>query len=453
MTPLRADLLDFVGAPAWGETDTEAVRWRPDHRLWVDDAGRIARIEPAATPLPPGVQEDDQRGRLLLPGFIDTHVHSAQIPVLASYGTELLGWLERYTFPAEQAWADGAVAAQGSAMFLDALLAHGTTTAAVFPTVHRGGCEALFAAAEDRGMALVAGKVLMDRHAPPALCDTAAQGQKDSADLAARWHGRGRARYAVTLRFAPTSTPEQLAAAGELLQGDPSLYFQTHLAETQDEVGWVARLYPQARSYLDVYASAGLMHRRSFFAHGIWLDDPDRSALAEAGATVVHCPGSNTFLGSGLFDWAKARAQGLRVSLASDVGGGTHLSMQRNAAEAYRVQALRGQRLTAWVALHAATLGAAEALDLSEEIGRLEPGCFADFTLWDWHQGAVETSRQAAAQASGDLHERVFAWMMLSDERHLVGTWVAGRPALGSTATAHRAGGRTVMQPLSLTPQ
>ena len=433
MIALHADLLDFPQAPAWGETGPQGVRWRPGHWLLVGDDGRITGVQ-AEAPGPEWPRED-YRGRLLLPGFIDTHVHSPQLDVIASYGTELLDWLHTYTFPAERAWADPMVAAAGSALFLDALLAHGTTAAVVFPTVHKGSADALFEAASQRGMRIIAGKVLMDRHAPEGLRDDVAGAERDCIDLIQRWHGCGRNAYAVTVRFAPTSTPEQLAMAGALCRADPTLYMQTHLAENRDEVRWVAELFPQARSYLDVYASAGLLHPRAVLAHGIWLNADDRTALRDAGAQIAFCPSSNLFLGSGLFDWPATAAAGVQVSVASDVGGGTSLSMQRTLADGYKVQAsLRkgtGHDLSAWCALHAATRGAAEALHLGHEIGLLEPGLMADLCLWDWAVGAVDGRRQQVAR---DLHEKVFAWMLLADERHLVRTWVAGQPLYERTS-------------------
>jgi len=422
MIALRADLLDFTAAPAWGDTAAQGVRWRPDHWLLVGDDGRIAGVQADAPG--PEWEREDHRGRLLMPGFIDTHVHSPQLEVIASYGTELLDWLHSYTFPAERAWADPAVAAAGSAFFLDALLAHGTTAAVVFPTVHKTSAEALFEAASARGMRVIGGKVLMDRHAPFGLRDDVAQAERDCVDLIQRWHGRGRNTYAVTVRFAPTSTPQQLAMAGALCSADASLYMQTHVAENRDEVRWVAELFPQARSYLDVYAGAGLLHPRAVLAHGIWLDADDRAALRDAGAQIAFCPGSNLFLGSGLFDWPATAAAGVHISVASDVGGGTSLALPRTLADGYKVQAMGGHDLTAWCALHAATRGAAQALQLGHEIGVLEPGRMADLCLWDWAVGAIDGRRQQVAR---DLHEKVFAWMMLADERHLVRTWVGGR--------------------------
>jgi guanine deaminase len=422
---LRADLLDFTAAPAWGETASPAVRWRPDHWLLVGADGRIAGVMPGHQDPGPQWQREDHRGRLLLPGFVDTHVHCPQIEVIASYGTALLDWLETYTFPAERAWADAEVAAAGAAHFLDALLAHGSTSAVVFPTVHKVSAEALFGAAHARGMRMIAGKVLMDRHAPDGLRDDVVQAEADCIDLIDRWHGRGRNAYAVTVRFAPTSTREQLAMAGALCRADPTLYMQTHVAENRAEVAWVAELFPQARSYLDVYVRHHLLHARSVLAHGIWLDDADRAALRDAGAQIAHSPSSNLFLGSGLFDWRGASQAGVAVSVASDIGGGTSLSMQRTLAEAYKVQAMRGQRLTAWCALHAATRGAAEALGLGHEIGSLETGRMADLCLWDRAVGPVAERRLAAAR---ELHEEIFAWMMLADERNLAAAFVAGVP-------------------------
>ncbi|MCR5885824.1 guanine deaminase [Rhizobacter sp. J219] len=417
---LRGDLLDFTGAPEWGATASPVVRFRPDHWLMIE-GGRIVGAQAEAPDA--SWPRHDHSGQLILPGFIDTHVHSPQLDVIASYGTELLDWLNTYTFPAEQRYADVAEAEAGAARFLDALFAHGTTSAVVFPTVHKASTEALFAAAQARGMRLITGKVLMDRHAPDGLRDTVAQAELDCTDLIGRWHGNGRLAFAVTVRFAPTSSPEQLAMAGALCQAHPGLYMQTHVAENRDEVRWVKELFPEARSYLDVYARAGLLGTRSVLAHGIWLDDDDRAALRESGAQIAHSPSSNLFLGSGLFDWRAAEAAGAAVSVATDVGGGTSLCQLRSLQDAYKIQALRGERLTAWKALHAATRGAAEALSLGDEIGSLEPGRMADVCVWDWAAGPVAQRRLSLAR---DLHEKVFAWMTLGDERNLAATYVAG---------------------------
>lgn len=420
---LRGDLLDFTTAPTWGDVDSPAVRFREDHWLLIED-GVIAGAQPGEQVPDATWTRRDHSGRLILPGFIDTHVHSPQLDVIASHGTQLLDWLEKYTFPAERRFADVVEAQSGAARFVDALLSHGTTSAVVFPTVHKISADTLFAAAKERGMRFMTGKVLMDRHAPDGLRDEAPDhGARDCVDLIDRWHGVDRLAYAVTVRFAPTSTDEQLAMAGQLCTTYPGVYMQTHLAENREEVKWVHELFPQARSYLDVYDRAGLLNARGVFAHGIWLDDEDRAALRDAGAQIAHSPSSNLFLGSGLFDWRAADDMGLRVSVATDVGGGTSLSMQRTLADAYKVQALNGERLTAWKGLHAATLGAAAALGLNEEIGSLTTGCCADVCVWDWAMGPVAERRLDVARG---LHEKVFAWMTLSDERNLVEVFVRG---------------------------
>lgn len=421
---LRGDLLDFTADPGLDDPAAASVRHRPDHWLFVE-RGRIVDAQPASATTP---GEDWRRiehpGRLILPGFVDTHVHSAQTDVIGSWGTTLLDWLQTHAFPAELRMADPVHALQMSQLFVHALLSHGTTAACVFPTVHAASVEALFEAAKSRGMRVIGGKVLMDRHAPEALCDADPQRTAQVVvDLVERWHGQGRIAYAVTPRFAPTSTPQQLRQAGELLQLAPDLYLQTHVAENRDEGRWVAELFPEARSYLDVYARCGLLGPRSIFAHGIWLDDADHAALREAGAQVAFCPSSNLFLGSGLFDWHRARAAGVAVSLASDVGGGTSLSMRRTMLDAYEVQAGLGQRVTAWALLHAATRGAAVALHLDGEIGSLQPGAAADLCVWDRATHPLAHRRQAVAR---DLHEELFAWVTSGDERDLVETWVAG---------------------------
>lgn len=417
---LRGDLLDFSAEPAWGDVESPAVRYRPDHWLLIDD-GKIVGVqaeEPDAS-----WQRHDHRGRLVLPGFIDTHVHMPQLDVIASYGTELLDWLNNYTFPAETRFADPERSRAGAELFADALLANGTTSAVVFATAHKVSAEALFDSAQRRGMRVITGKVLQDRHSPDGLRDDVVQAERDCIDLIQRWHGRDRLAYAVTVRFAPTSSPEQLAMAGALCAADASLYMQTHVAENRDEVRWVRELFPNARSYLGVYADAGLLHPRSVLAHGIWLDDADRAALRASGAQIAHSPSSNLFLGSGLFDWRAMNEANARVSLATDVGGGTSLSMIRTMADAYKVQALAGQRLTAWVALHAATRGAAQALQLGAEIGGFEPGQTADVCVWDWAAEPVARRRMEVARS---LHERAFAFMTLADDRNLVAAYVAG---------------------------
>ena len=434
---LCGDVLYLRGDPGADPQAEACAHFEPDGWLLLEGA-RVAGVRAADAPPGPEWQRQDWRGHLLLPGFIDTHVHAPQLDVLASFGTELLQWLQRYTFPAEQRWADPQHAARGARRFVRALLAHGTTSAMVFPTVHRGSVEALFQAALEQGMCVVSGKVLMDRNAPEALRDDVQSGERDCIELIEAWHGRERLRYALTPRFAPTSSDAQLAMCARLLQARPprggQVYLQTHVAENRDEVRWMRELHPGSRSYLDVYAGFGLLSRRSVFAHGIWLDAADRALLAGHGSTVAFSPSSNLFLGSGLFDWALADAAGMRVAVASDVGGGTSLCQLRSLADAYKVLALQGQRLSAWRALHAVTRGAAAALDMEHDLGHFEPGAWADVVVWRWAVGEVQEHRVGLARS---LHERLFAWMHLADERNVAAVYVAGRAvALGEAARA-----------------
>ena len=417
---IRADLLDFTDTPVWGDTAGTSVRFRPDHWLLIEN-GIIVGAQPEAPG--PDWRCVDHRGRLLMPGFVDAHVHMPQIDSIASFGGELLEWLERHTFPAELAYADPEYARVGADRFVHALIAEGTTAAAVYPTVHRTSVDALFTAARRRGMRLIAGKVLQDRHSPDGLRDDLRTAERDTVDLIARWHGRDRLSYALTVRFAPASTDAQMAMAARFCEQDPDLYLQTHVAENRAEVDWARSLFPEARSYVDVYARARLLHPRSLLAHAIWIDPDDRAALADAGACIAHCPSSNLFLGSGLFDWPAAMADAIPVAIGSDVGAGTSLSMPRTLADAYKVQALRGTPMTAWTGLHAATRGAARALGLESEIGSLEPGCTADLCIWHWAADAVAERRLALAE---HLHDRLFAWIMLADARNLEQVYVAG---------------------------
>lgn len=310
LSAVRGEIVHFLADPA---ADPRALEHFADGVLIVRD-GHVAECGPAAallTKLPSGTPLADHRGRLILPGFVDTHVHYPQTDIIASHGEQLLEWLERYTFPAERRFADPAHAAEVAGFFCDELLRNGTTTAAAFATVHPASVEALFTAAQARRMRLITGKVLMDRNCPDFLRDTAETGYAESRALIERWHNRDRLLYAITPRFAPTSTPAQMALAGRLFREHPGVFLQSHLAENRAEVDWVARLHPEARSYLDVYERAGQLGMRALFAHCLWLDDSDRRRMAERGAAMSFCPTSNLFLGSGLFDlacaWAWAR--------------------------------------------------------------------------------------------------------------------------------------------------
>lgn len=424
---LRAELLSFDADP--GDDDTPApgsVRHHPDGAVWIEN-GRIRAADDYATLaplLPPGIEVVDHRGKLITPGFIDSHVHYVQLEIIASYGRQLLDWLNDYTFPEELRFADPDHAAALSEAFLDELLRVGTTTAQVFCSSHPASVDAFFAASHRRGLCMLAGKVLMDRHAPEGLTDDVVGGIRDSERLINEWHGKGRLGYSLTPRFAPTSTRAQLDATGALLRNDESLWLQTHLAENTGELDWVAELFPGSRDYLEVYERSGLVGPRSTFAHGIHLDQEMRGRLAARGANLAFCPSSNLFLGSGLFDRQAAREMGLNVTYASDVGGGTDLSGLATLKAAYQVGQLRSQPLTAWQGLYGLTLGNARALSLDDRIGRLAPGMDADLVVLDPAATPLLARRTARSRS---LAETLFALMMMGDDRSVAETWAAGR--------------------------
>lgn len=427
--PLRAvrgEILHFLSDPA----DDGPSAWEhfADGVLVIRD-GHVAELGPAAdvlAKLPSEVALTDRRGALIMPSFVDTHIHYAQTDIIASPGEQLLAWLEKYTFPAEARFADPAHAATVAHFFCDELLKNGTTTALAFATVHAASVDALFGAALQRRMRMITGKVLMDRHCPGFLRDTAETGDAESRALIERWHGRDRLLYAVTPRFAPTSTPGQMDLAGRLYAEHPGLYLQSHVAENRGEVEWVAQLYPDARSYLDVYDRFGQLGERSVYAHCIWLDQADRQRMAATGSAMSFCPTSNLFLGSGLFDLDSARARGVRVGLGTDVGAGTSFSMLQTLNEAYKVLQLHGQRFSPERAFHLATLGGARSLYLDDRIGNFLPGKEADFVVLDPRATPLMARRMAN---TATLAERLFVLMMLGDDRAVAETHVMGETA------------------------
>jgi guanine deaminase len=426
-TYLRGSILHFLRDPG---ADPDAAAWEyfEDGGLKIVD-GRVAALGAAAEVLQartPNETLHDHSGKLILPGFVDTHVHYAQVDVIASYGRQLLDWLNDYTFPAERAFADPDHAGPIASLFLDTLLRHGTTTAAVYPTVHKQSVDAFFAVARRRGLRMICGKVLMDRNSPDYLRDDVAGAEADCRDLIGRWHGKGRLGYALTPRFAPTSSPEQLAMIGRLYAETPGVWMQTHLAENVDEIAWVKALFPEARSYLDVYDRFGLLGRRSVFAHCIHLDEEDRARFVASSSAMSFCPTSNLFIGSGFFDLEAARRRGVRVGLATDVGGGTSYSMLQTLAEAYKVLMTHGQRLNAWRGLWLATLGGAECLSLDDRIGNFEVGKEADCVVLDFTATPLLDRRTQVART---LEERLFALMMLGDDRAVATTYVMGQNA------------------------
>ncbi|RAH36749.1 guanine deaminase [Halomonas sp. SL1] len=427
MRLLRGPLLSFDADPGEGDTPAAgSVLHLEDGAVWLVDGHIHAVADHAelAPHLPPDIETVDYGDKLMMPGFIDSHVHYAQLDIMASYGRQLLDWLNDYTFPEECRFAERAHAEAVAEAFLDETLRAGTTTAQVFCTSHPGSVDAFFGAAKARGLRMLAGKVLMDRHAPEALVDDPLGGLADSERLIGDWHGRDRLGYSLTPRFAPTSSREQLEATGAVLRNAPDLHLQTHLSENEGEIAWVTELFPECQDYLGVYERYGLVGPRSTFAHGIHLDQPMRRRLAVAGANVAFCPTSNLFLGSGLFDRLACREAGLATTLASDVGAGTDLSGLATLKAAYQVGQLRGQPLTAWQGFYRLTLGNARALHLDDRIGRLRQGGEADIVVLDPQATPLLARRTARCRT---LAETLFALMMLGDDRTVYATWANGR--------------------------
>ncbi len=389
-------------------------------------AGKIIAVAPASAlrSAHPEATVHDYGDALLCPGFVDAHVHYPQTAIIASWGKRLIDWLNSYTFPEEMRLADGHYAARIAGRYLDLTLDHGTTTVCSFATVAPHSVDAIFTAAAQRGQRVVAGKPCMDRNAPEGLRDTAQSAYDDSKTLIERWHGKGRAGYAITPRFTPTSTPDQLAALGALWAEHPDCLMQTHLSEQLDEIAWVRDLVPGARDYLDTYEEHGLIGERALFGHAIHLEPRELDRLAETGAAVVHCPTSNTFIGSGLFDMAKLASRQIPVGLATDTGGGSSFSMLRTMAAAYEIGQLRGTPLHAAQLIWLATAGSARSLHLHDKIGSLTPGLEADITVLDLASTPAIEQRSANANSVWD---RLFATIMMGDDRAVQSVWVNGR--------------------------
>ena len=419
----RAQILHFLADPKTG--DESAWQYFADGILVVRN-GLIEFVGDASTDLNKFADAEVEHlpHHLLIPGFIDTHIHYPQTEMIAAYGEQLLSWLNTYTFPTELKFSDPQYSRETAEVFLNELLRNGTTTALVFGTVHPQSVDAFFEAAQARGLRMIAGKVLMDRHAPEGLCDTPESGYHDSKALIERWHGVDRLSYAITPRFAPTSSSEQLQKAGQLLREYPGVYLHTHLSENISECEWVGELFPESSSYLNVYDQAQLLGRRSVFAHGIHLDDCDCERLASTGSAIAHCPTSNLFLGSGLIDLPKLQSKGIHVGLGTDVGGGTNFSMFRTMDEAYKIQQLRGNNLSPFSALYLATLGGAVALDLDSKIGNFLPGKEADFIALDLQATPLLKYRIPFCKT---LQELLFVLNTLGDDRLVERVYALGQ--------------------------
>ncbi len=430
---IRSAFLDFVDDPFYTD-ESSSVRYIPDGLLLIEngaivDFGTYNDLQKQYSGVPITAYPD----KLIMPGFIDIHVHYSQYETIAAYGEQLLEWLNKYVFPTEGKFKDKEYAKKMASLFLDDLLRNGTTTALVFATVHPQSVDAFFEEASSRNLRMIAGKVMMDRNAPSFLTDTPKSSYEQSKQLIQKWHNNGRLLYAVTPRFAPTSTPEQLDLAGKLLQEFPDVYMHTHLSENLKEVAWVAELFPESTGYLDVYDRAGLVGEKSVFAHGIHLTDAEFKRLSETKAIVAFCPTSNLFLGSGLFKLLQAKSSEypVKVGLGTDVGAGTSLSILHTAHEAYKVVQLQGESLSAFKALFLATLGGAKALSLDDKIGNFDRGKEADFIVLDLQATPIMATRNQGlpVQSLEELADKVFAMIILGDDRTVHATYIAGELA------------------------
>ncbi|MCX7287304.1 MAG: guanine deaminase [Rhodobacterales bacterium] len=387
------------------------------------DRGRIAEVGEAATlrARHPQARVHDHGRHLISAGFVDAHVHYPQTAIIASWGKRLIDWLNTYTFPEEMRFADPAYAKDIAGRYLDLVLARGTTTVCSYATIHPASVDAIFSAAQARGMRVFAGKTCMDRNAPEGLRDTVLSAYDDSKALLRKWHKVDRLSYVITPRFSPTSTPEQLSALGALWREYPDCLMQTHLSEQLDEIAWVRDLFPQSRDYLDTYETQGLLREGAVYGHAIHLTDREKARLIEAGASLVHCPTSNTFIGSGLFDMGLARS--LRVGLATDTGGGSSFSMLRTMAAAYEVAQLRGQSLHPSQLWWLATQGSARALRCEDRIGNIAPGMEADLVVINL---ASTPAIEQATRRAEDLWQALFPTIMMGDDRAVAEVWVGG---------------------------
>ncbi|MEG0603133.1 MAG: guanine deaminase [Acinetobacter sp.] len=428
ITVIRGRFLDIQKIVSQASEIADQVRYIEDGVL-ITEQGKIRWFgtwEDAQAQLPTQIEIQHYPEQLIIPGMIDTHIHFPQTEMVGAYGEQLLSWLNTYTFPTEIQFKDKAYAQEIAKFFVNELLKNGTTTALVFCTVHPESVDALFEAAQQHQMRLIAGKVMMDRHAPEALCDTAESAYDDSKALIEKWHGQGRALYAITPRFAPTSTPEQLERAGQLKAEYPDVYVHTHLSENKDEIAWVKDLFPAQKGYLDVYHHYGLTGQRSVFAHCVHLEDDEWQCMHETDSAIAFCPTSNLFLGSGLFPLKKTWQQQVKVGLGTDIGAGTSFSLLQTVNEAYKVQQLQGDKLSAFESLYHATLGGAKALDLDDKLGNFNVGKEADFVVLNIKPTALQQLRQSRAKS---LEDSLFALFTMGDDRNIEATYIYGQKA------------------------
>lgn len=423
-TILRGRVLTFVSEPQ-GLDDAASYRYFEDGAVTIAD-GKVIAVGDYATVQASGAEVIDHRPNLILPGFIDTHLHYVQSQMIASYAGSLLEWLNTYTFVEEQKFSQQGHANAVAAAFYDELIRNGTTSAVAYCSSHPRSVDAYFAEAAKRNMLMVGGKVMMDRNAPEVLCDTAQSGYDDSKALIARWHGEGRALYAITPRFAITSTPAQLEASRALVEEFPDCYVQTHLSENDAEISYSMELYPNSPDYTGIYEDYGLLGPKTLLGHCIHLNHRETHVLAETGSVAVFCPTSNLFLGSGLFDRERLSKSGVRIGVATDIGGGTSYSMLRTMDEGYKVLQLRGQRLNPFASFYMMTLGNARALSLEGTIGTIAPGCAADLVVLDARATPAMALRMATVTS---LVEELFLLQTLGDDRSIAEVYVSGARA------------------------
>ncbi|HOE42229.1 MAG TPA: guanine deaminase [Rhodoferax sp.] len=426
MKAIRGAALTFVDDPfrVGGEP---SAHYESDALILIKD-GRIQAFGPYGAikdSLPADAALTSYPNSLILPGFIDTHVHYPQTQIIGSYGKQLIDWLNNYTFVAEQQFAQADHGRAVARVFLRECMRVGTTTAMVYCTVYPQSVEVFFEEAEKTGARMIAGKVMMDRHAPAALLDTAQSSYDQSKTLLQKWHGRGRLLYAITPRFAATSSPAQMEAAGALWKEFPSAYLQSHVSENLGEIAWVKALYPRRSGYLDVYDHYGQLGPRAVYGHGIHLSDAELARCHETGTAIAHCPTSNLFLGSGCLnlDKLKNAVRPVRVGMATDLGAGTSFSPLQTLNEAYKVAHLSGNTLSAWQAFYLITRGAAQALYLDHCIGSIAPGFEADLVVLDLHSTPLIDFRMGYCRS---LEEALFIQMTLGDDRATRATYVAG---------------------------
>jgi len=424
-TAIRGRFLDIQNTVAQARDIHDQVRYVEDGLVIIHE-GKIQWFGPwqeGQSRLPTNAELQHYPDQLIVPGFIDTHIHFPQTEMVGAYGEQLLEWLNTYTFPTEIQFQDASYSEKIAEFFVQELLKNGTTTALVFCTVHPESVDALFNAATTRNMRLIAGKVLMDRHAPEALTDTAETAYIDSKALIEKWHGQGRNLYAITPRFAPTSTPKQLQKAGQLKAEYPDVYVHTHLSENKNEIAWVKELFPEREGYLDVYHHYGLTGSKSVFAHCVHLEDKEWDCMHQTDSAIAFCPTSNLFLGSGLFPLKKTWDKGVKVGLGTDIGAGTSFNQLQTLNEAYKVQQLQGEKLSAFEALYHATLGGAKALSLDDRLGNFNIGKEADFVVLNLNATALQQLRQSRAK---NIEDAFFALTMLGDDRNIAATYVYG---------------------------